>query len=209
MSKGKKIFISIITAIVILCVSLTCAYYFSFSPKVSVTPISSNITLNKAKLFAKFLPDNFKITSKEAYVESNTNFSSDELTNLFIIAVKENPELKDFITGLKVSIGNNDIDIYCDVKYLSLPMEAKLTFTGEAKDGKGVFHYKEGHIGFLSIPKDVIFSKLQNTSVVQFDKNNGDIILSFESIKELEVKNVTVENNKVNIVFRGTLKFKN
>lgn len=193
--------------VIILALGIT--YYSYFYPKTDVKPLNSTVVIDKGYMIKKFLPDKFNLSLKEVFVEATTSFSEDEITDFFILAFNQTPGLKENITGLRAKIEDDTINLYIHLKYKSLPVEAKLTFTGESIDGKGVFHYKEGKLGFLNVPKDRIFSDLQDTSIVQFDKENGNIILSFETIKQLDIRNVTIKNNEVNLVFRGSLKFYN
>ncbi|MFH5938864.1 hypothetical protein, partial [Clostridium perfringens] len=175
-------------------------------PKLSVTSINSNIELNNWNLIKKFLPNNINLSLKEINVSSVTEFSDSELTDLFILALREEPDAIKDLKGLKVDIENDDINIYVDVNYKDIPFQGKLTFTAQSKDGKGIFHYKEGKVGFIDISKDTIFKNLQDNSILSFDKTNGDIILSFKDIiKYLQIKSIKVENNKIVIVFNGTI----
>ena len=120
--------------------------------------------------------------------------------------MREEPDAIKDLTGLKVDIENDDINIYVDINYKDIPFQGKLTFTAQSKDGKGIFHYKEGKVGFIDISKDTIFKNLQDNSILSFDKTNGDIILSFKDIiKYLQIKSIKVEDNKIVIVFNGTI----
>ncbi|MGG5462242.1 hypothetical protein [Clostridium sp. B9] len=210
MTKKKKrllvITLSLVFFIMASIIGVRLVYKSYFAPKVPVTPINSNIELNNWNLIKKFLPSNVDLSLKEINVESTTEFSDKELTDLFILALREEPDAIKNLTGLKVDIENNDINIYANIKYKDIPFQAKLVFTGQSKDGKGIFHYKEGKVGFINIPKDMIFENLQNNSLLSFDKNNGDIILSFKDIiKYLQIKSITTENDKIIIVFSGTV----
>lgn len=210
MTKKKKrlliVSLSLLIVIIASFLGVKIVYNSYFAPKVTVTPIDSTIELDNWNLIKKFLPNNVNLSLKELNVESTTEFSDSELTDLFILALRENPNAIKNLTGLKVDIENNAINIYIDVNYKNIPFQGKLTFTAQSKDGKGILHYKEGKIGFIDIPKDVIFENLQDNSLLSFDKNNGDIILSFKDvIKYLQIKSITVENDKIIIVFSGTV----
>lgn len=212
MNKKKKRIMTIILTISIVLsvigVGTYSTYLKYFYPKTLVKSINTPIELDKWGLLFKFLPDNLKLTFKEIYVESDTKFTQEELTDMTISVINEIPQLKKYITGLCVKIEGAYINIYVHFNYKNIPLEAKLTFTGTSLDGKGIFHYVSGNIGFINITKDFLFSKLEDTSIVQFNTITGDIILSFEGIKQLQVKNVIISNNNVEIIFRGTLKFK-
>lgn len=210
MTKNKKgILIALLSILIIIIASflgVKIIYNSYFAPKIAVTPIDSTIELNNWNLIKKFIPNNVNLSLKEINVQSTTEFSDSELTDLFILALREEPNATKNLTGLKVDIENNDVNIYIDINYKGIPVQGKLTFTAQSKDGKGIFHYKEGKIGFIDIPKNIIFENLQDNSLLSFDKNNGDIILSFKDIiKYLKIKSITVENDKIIIVFNGTI----
>ncbi|MGL5245473.1 MAG: hypothetical protein ACRC7R_09905 [Sarcina sp.] len=206
----KKLKIFIITPLIVLTIFLfSCIgiYHYSFSPKTTVISTNTDVELDNWSLLKKFFPTGFNLSFKELSAESNTLFSEKELTDLFIVAINEMPEIKNYITGLKVDISSPYITIYFHINYKNIPFEGKLIFSCKAEHGKGIFHYEGGKIGFLDIPKNLIFDKLKNTSVIQFDKEKGDIILSFETIKQLDVKNVQIKGHNLQINFRGTIKF--
>ena len=198
--KKNKLFIVVLSVLILILAcffGVKAVYKSYFAPKVSVTSINSNIELNDWNLIKKFLPNNINLSLKEINVSS---------TDLFILALREEPDAIKDLTGLKVDIENDDINIYVDINYKNIPFQGKLTFTAQSKDGKGIFHYKEGKVGFIDISKDTIFKNLQDNSILSFDKTNGDIILSFKDIiKYLQIKSIKVENNKIVIVFNGTI----
>ncbi|WP_300262394.1 hypothetical protein [Clostridium sp.] len=207
--KKKKLFIVILSILILI---LACffgvktVYKSYFAPKVPVTSIDSTIQLNDWNLIKKFIPNNVNLSLKEINVRSTTEFSDSELTDLFILALREEPNAIKDLTGLKVDIDNGNINVYIDINYKDIPFQGKLTFTAQSKDGKGIFHYKEGKVGFIDIPKDTIFKNLQDNSILSFDKNNGDIILSFKDIiKYIQIKSINVEDNKIVMVFNGTI----
>lgn len=210
MTKSKRNFLIILLSIFIIFLGgffgVKALYKSYFAPKVSVTPINSNIELNNLTLLSKFLPNDINLSLKEIQVSSTTEFSSSELTDLFILALRENPNNIKDLTGLKVTMEKGDINIYADVDYKGIPFQGKLTFTAYSEDGKGIFHYKEGKVGFLDISKDTVFKNLENNSILSFDKEKGDIILSFKDIiKYLEISSIKVEDDNLIIVFKGTI----
>lgn len=210
MAKKKKklliVLLSLLIVIIACFLGVKIIYNSYFAPKVPVTSVDSSIKLDNWNLIKKFLPNEVNLSLKEINVNSTTEFSESELTDLFILALREEPDAIKDLTGLKVDIENNDINIYVDINYKNIPFQGKLTFTAQSKDGKGIFHYKEGKVGFIDIPKDAIFKNLKDNSILSFDKNAGDIIFSFKDvIKYLKIKSITVEDNKVIIIFSGTV----
>ncbi|MPQ44889.1 hypothetical protein [Clostridium tarantellae] len=208
MKKRMKLFIiTPLIIILILIFSSIGIYDYFFYPKTPVVSTSTNIKLDNWNLLKKFFPTGFNLSFKELSAESNTIFSQEELTDLAIAIINEMPEIKKYITGLRVDIENNHINLYFHINYKNIPLEAKLIFSCKAEDGKGIFHYEDGKFGFIHIPKNLIFQNVHNNSFVQFNKENGDIILSFETIKQLDVKNLQILNNDLVINFKGTIRF--
>ncbi|GAA0785454.1 hypothetical protein [Hathewaya limosa] len=207
MNKSKKVIFSLLGIIIGVMALIGIAYYSFFYPKTSVKSINSDITLNDKSLLKKFIPNDLKFSLKEIDVKSNTYFTEDEITDLLIVTIDQNPKLKELIQGLKVKIENENINVYSHIKYKGIPIEAKLNFTAESKDGKGILHYKKGKIGFMSIPKETIFSDLEDTPILKFHKSKGDILLSFEELQGLKIKvtKITTENKKINITFEGKM----
>lgn len=207
-SRKHKLYIASAIVLTIVIIQIIAGvYYLGFAPKTKVAPINKEIKLDRKTLLKKFLPSNFDISLKEVYVESDTIFTEEELEELFISIIKDMPELKGIITGVGIYTDKEYINLYFRMKYKNIPLEAKLIFSCRAENGKGIFHYEEGKIGFISISKDMIFKQNFRTAIMELDKDNGDIILSFDTIKQLEVRNVTAIDNGINIVFRGTIKF--
>lgn len=207
---NKKILIAlgvILLTILLVVFSIIGVYYFYFSPKVTTTPITKEITLDNKTLIKKFLPNNFNISFTEVYVESDTIFSEEELTDLFILSINEVEELRDIVTGLKVDINDKYIDFYIQYKIKDIPLESKLTFTCKAENGAAIFHYEKGNIGFFDIPKEVLFSKPIDSSIIDLNSPNGDIILAFKEIKQIDVQEATTIPNGIKLVFRGTIRF--
>ncbi|MGL5152218.1 MAG: hypothetical protein ACRC7N_16810 [Clostridium sp.] len=208
-SKTSKILLILLCVVLVVFLLMFVTYKVSFAPKSTVTPISTKVEINNKELIKKFLPDNFSLSLKEIYVESTTSFSDRELTELFILALSESPEAMEFVDGLRVSIVNGKIDILLHINFNGIPLECNLTFTAMAKDGMGIFHYESGKVGFIDIKKDWIFSNIaiEDNSIISVDKASGDLILAFDGIKQLEVRNVSTFKNELNITFRGTLRF--
>lgn len=206
---AKKIPITFFSIILILFISAFCAYNFSLKPQVPVVSVNQTVEINKVDFAKKFFPDNINISLKEISTESTTSFSPDEINNFFIAAINEIPDIKENVTGLKVTLDNNLTNLYVDFKYKGIPLGAKLIFSCKAVNGEGIFHFEKGNIGFINISKDTVFKNLTNTSFVKFDKSKGDIILSFKAIKFLNIKNLEIKDNNLIIKFKGTLDFRN
>ena len=93
--KKNKLFIVILSILILILAcffGVKAVYKSYFAPKVSVTSINSNIELNDWNLIKKFLPNNINLSLKEINVSSATEFSDSELTDLFILALREEPD---------------------------------------------------------------------------------------------------------------------
>lgn len=205
--KTKKILIGAIITLAILALIILGVYNFSFKPKETVDSINKTVTIDPIKLSKKFLPKDINLSLEELTAESNTKFNSNELTDLFIEAINEMPDLKNSLSGIKVSLDNDLINVYANINYYNIPFQLKLVFSAKAVDGKGILHYESGNLGFISISKDTIFNNLENNSLITFDKNSGDIILSLEGLDNIDIKDMKVQDGDLVINFRGTIKF--
>lgn len=206
----KKFLIGLVVVICIIFLIIFGVYKFSFKPTVPVTPLDSPTTMTQWDLAKKFIPDNVSLSLKGITATSNTNFSNEELTEVFISAFKENPTIAKYVQGLSVqATNNNTIDVYANVEYNGIPAQAKLTFKCTAENGQGIFHYESGKVGFISIPKEMLFDHLHDNSVIAVNKENSDIILRFSFIKNIDIQSLSTSNGNLNIVFKGTLNFFN
>lgn len=181
MSKNKRkvILIPIIILIVIILGAFS-LYQFSFKPKVPVTPITSEIKVDPLELALKLIPNDLNFSLKEIVTKSNIELSDDDLTNLAILAIQNDPNINDKIEGLKVLIDGKYLNLYIQFKYLNIPLEAKLTFSCFSKNGNGILHYEGGKLGFININKNIIFNNLTSNNAIDVDKANSDIILKLK-----------------------------
>ena len=207
-TKIKNFFLILLSLIVILSTILIFCYYIYFYPKTETKSIDSKITLTSSDIGLKFIPKDFKFSLNEISVESKTEFTEEELTDIFIKAMKEIPETKEYLNGLSVKISKDLITIYFSGKYNGIPVGGDLSFTAYNKEGKGIFHYEEGKIGFFSIPKEMLFKNLEDNLFFQFNKDSGDIILSFPALNQLQVTKVDTKDKILEIDFKGLLSLK-
>ncbi|MGL4849813.1 MAG: hypothetical protein ACRC28_12955 [Clostridium sp.] len=204
----KKFIIGIIIFLAVALLGIFAVYEISFKPEVPVTPINSTISLTEWNLTKKFLPKDIDLSLSQLSATSDTNFSSGELTELFIAVVQKNPELSKYVTGLSVKVNsNNTIDLYVNLVYKNIPVQAHLLFSCIAVNGQGILHYTSGNVGFISIPKELLFKYAENNDIFQFNKSEGDIILSFPSIKYLDVQALSTSDDTLNIKFNLTVRF--
>lgn len=202
----RKKFNLFLTIIIVLVLALGSTYYFSFYPKTKVTNINDSSNFNSLTLLDKLSKNDLKLSSKEISFETSLTLSKDDLTSIFIDLIKKsNNKLSSLITGLKVEINENKINLIFHIKYNEIPFEGHLIFTPSAVNDKCVLHYNSGNLGFINIDKDLFFSKLQSNSLVTFDKNNSDIILSMDNINNIKVNNVQIQGDNIIIAIKGVL----
>lgn len=203
MKKISKIMLCLLLVIIILFGGL---YYFYFYPKVSVKPLSSNISLDNLDLTKKLLPNDLNITMKNINIDTEAKYSDDNITDILILSLNKNAKSSNFIEGIKSSINKNNITVYMTLKYNSIPVQGKLIFSAHSKDGKGIFHYESGKIGFIDISKEKLFSLLNHDSdIIQIDKNSGDIIMYLKNFKTFSIKSVNLDDGSISIHVSGKL----
>lgn len=203
----KKIIATLFILIVIILIALFAIYHFYFKPTVETVPLTQNVQINESAFINKFLPKDIDLSFTQISATSNTVFTEKELTDLAIVTINEMPKVKEHINGVKVDINGKYVDIYLSAKKYDIPFEVKLVFEPLAENGKGIFHYISGNLGFFNISKDLIFNNVSDTSVVQFDKANSNIILSFKSIDALKIEQFSTSDDSLKIVFKATLNF--
>lgn len=206
MTTRKKIVISFLS-IIIMISFIFIIYYVCFYPKIITTPINNNIETKKIDILKKFSIDDFSLSLKNKSLSSTIKLNDSDLTDLIIIALKEVNDLEKYVSGINVDIKNQDINLYCTVKYKGIPFYVKFIFTISNDNHAIILNYKKGNLGFIPISKEFIFSKLKDTSMLKFDKNNGNIILTLENIKQLTISDVNINNNIIYITLNGSLKF--
>ena len=210
MSKKKSLLripLIILSVILVLLLAVISIYYIWFKPKVEVKPIDSEITINKGDMIKKFIPNDLNFSNKKITATATASFSEEELTDLSIEIFKNIDELKPYLTGSKIYLNDNSLDLYLHLKYKNIPLESKLKFTYSVSDGNAIFHYEEGKVGFFNIPKEILFSRLTETSSVKINSENGDVILTLDDLNVVDITNITIEDNLLKISFEGSIKF--
>ena len=208
MAKIKKTLIISISSILITLSLIFVSYYAYFYPKVPVTPINSPITSKNTDILKKISLDKFSLSLKNKSLKSTITLNDNDLTDLTIMALKDHNTISKYVTGVKVYIQNQYISLYCNLDYKGIPFSAKFNFTLDAKDGTAILHYDKGKVGFLPILKEMIFSKLQDTPIIKYNKNTGNIILHLENIKgfaKLTILDATVDNENVYLTINASL----
>ncbi|MFR5265530.1 cytochrome c oxidase assembly factor Coa1 family protein [Clostridium sp.] len=207
MGKGKKILIGLISIIIILIIAVIGIYFVSFRPKVETTPVNGTVHVDTVAIAKKFIPSDIKINKNGVSATSNVKLNSSELTNLAAYAVSKSPTATKYITGLKVATDNNNhLVVYVTGKLNNIPSQAKINFSVKSEDGSAVLHYDGGKVGFISIPKSLIFDKLRSNNYIHIDKNNGDITINPQEIKGLNIKDISVNKSDLDIELNEKIK---
>lgn len=203
MKKISKIILCLLLITIILVGGI---YYFYFYPKEDVKPLSSTINLDNLDLTKKLLPNDLNITMKNINIDTEAKYSDANITDILILSLNKNSKSINFIEGIKASINKSNITVYITLKYSSIPVQGRLIFSAHSKDGKGIFHYESGKIGFIDISKEKLFSLLNRESdIIQIDKNAGDIVMSLKNFKTFSIKSVTLDNESLSIHVSGKL----
>ncbi|MGL5821452.1 MAG: hypothetical protein ACRCYE_07450, partial [Sarcina sp.] len=178
MSKGKKIGLGILIAIILIIIALVGTYFISFKPSVTTTPVSQTLNINKIKLLQDIIPNDIDLNLNGISATSTLQLSANDLTNLTAYAISTSPTAETYIKGVLIRFDNNKLVLYTTIEYWGIPFQAKIILVPSAKDGKGILHYESGSIGFLNLPQNYIFNTLStalsNNDYIQIDPNSKD-----------------------------------
>lgn len=211
MSKGKKIGLSIIIAIILIIITLVGTYFVSFKPSITTTPVSQNLNINKIKLLQEIIPDDIHLNASGITATSNIKLSSNDLTNLTAYALSTSPTAEKYIKGVLIRFDNNKLVLYTTIEYWGIPVQAKIILVPSAKDGTGVLHYESGTVGFLNLPENYIFNTLSaalsDNNYIQINPNTKDIIINFKTLQQLKIKDFKISNDTIDLTLDGRLNF--
>ena len=204
MSKKKfklKILIIPIIIIVIIIGGAFFTYENYFAPKVPVTSVDTPVNLDSSVL--DFIPSKINLSLSEVVLNSNGLISDTNLTNLIILVLQNvsNTTLKD-ITGVQVKIINNEINVYATLNYLDIPFEIHFVLTPQLENNQAVLHYVRGNIGFIQIPKSLVF---KYKSFMSVDSSKGNIILKFDNLDKISVNTFEIDGSSLKIGFTTTI----
>ncbi|SHK00330.1 hypothetical protein SAMN02745248_01540 [Hathewaya proteolytica DSM 3090] len=195
-----------IDILLLICVAGFAIYYFYFYPQNnSYESMNKSLPNAEREVDIEINPENIDIPSKEITVLSSINFSEEELTDLFLLSLKDMPEVNQYIRGLKVRILDDCINLDANVTYKNLPLKATFTFQGKASNGKGILHYHQGKIGFLDIPENVLLSNLKDTTYLKVSQDSKDIILDLSTSEFMEITDIVTENKSLKVKLRKTI----
>lgn len=205
MSKLRKRLLILIIAIIVVIASLFVTYKVSFEPKVQVTSISSETSVDNKALLRKFIPNNIDLNFSGIKLESNASFTEEEITNLIVAFIKSDDLMSQKVTGVQAVIDNNHLLLYINFNYNGIPVQGVLDFTISAQNNEAILHYNSGKIGFINISKKSIFDSIENGSVVTKDENTNDIFVSLYNDYGISIKKANLNDSKLNLEFQ--LKF--
>lgn len=205
MSKlGKRLLILII-AILIIIISCFVTYKVSFEPKVQVTSINSEISINPKSLLKKFIPNNIDLNFSEIKLESNASFTQEEITDLIISFIQNDELISKQVTGVKAIINDDHLLLYINFNYKGIPVQGVLDFTISAKNHEAILHYNFGKIGFINISKQTIFDSIENGSIISKDEAKNDIFISLYNDYGISIQDASFNDSNLNLKFE--LKF--
>lgn len=208
MSKKKfKLKILIIPIIIILGIILggtLFTYENYFAPKVPVTSVDSTADLSSSIL--SFVPNQASFSLSEVTLDSSGIISSTDLTNIIILVLQNvsNTTLKE-ITGVQVKIIDNEVNVYATFDYLDIPFEVHFVFTPQIENNQAVLHYVKGNIGFIQIPKNLVFRYLSDKSFMSLDSSKGNIILKFDNSNKIKVNTFEIDGSALRIAYTTTI----
>ncbi|MDO4535691.1 MAG: hypothetical protein Q4B63_07785 [Clostridium perfringens] len=207
MSKKKfklKILIIPIIIIVIIFGGAFFTYENYFAPKVPVTSVNTSVNLESSVL--DFIPSKASLSLSEVVLNSNGMISDTNLTDLIILVLQNvsNTTLKE-ITGVQVKIVDNEINVYATFNYLDIPFEVHFVLIPQIEDNQAVLHYVKGNIGFIQIPKSLVFKYLSNKSFMSVDSSKANIILKFDNLDKLNINTFEIDGSSLKIAFTTTL----
>lgn len=207
MSKKKfklRILIIPIIIIVIILGGLFFTYESYFAPKVPVTSVNTSVNLNNSIL--DFVPSKASFSLSQVILNSDGTISDTNLTDMIILVLQNvsNSTLKE-ITGVQVKIIDNEINVYATFDYLDIPFEVHFVFTPELENNQAVLHYVSGNIGFIQIPKSLVFKYLSDKSFMSVDSSKANIILKFGNLSNIKVSTFEIQGSSLKIVFTTTL----
>ena len=203
MSKKKfnlKLLIIPIIVLIIVIFGIFFTYENYFAPKVPVTSVNTDVNLNTSNLALDFIPDKVDFSLSKIALGSNVKVSDTELTDMIILALQNdsNTTLKQ-ITGLQIIINDNYINVYATFDLLNVPLEVHFKFVPEVENGQAILHYVEGNIGFIPIPKDIVFDHLANKSFMSIDSSAGDIIFKFDNSDAIKIDTFSIDGSSLKI----------
>lgn len=207
MSKKKfklKILIIPIIIIAIILGGTFFTYENYFAPKVPVTSIHNTVSLDSSVL--SFVPNQASFSSSEITLNSDGTISGTDLTNIIISVLQNvsNTTLKE-ITGVQVNIIDNEINVYATFNYLDIPFEIHFVFTPQIENSQAVLHYVKGNIGFIQIPKSLVFKYLSDKSFMSVDSSKANIILKFNNSNKIKVNTFEVDGSSLKIAYTTTI----
>ena len=66
-------------------------------------------------------------------------------------------------------------------------------------------HLDESKIGFISISKSTILSKISTNNIINVDMNNNEIILNLDKIPGVKIEDINISDNNLVITFQGEI----
>lgn len=218
MNKNKSIFT--FSIIIFICLSLISTYFGGFYPYKDLSPIStSSSEINLSYLIDKLNNPKLNLSSNALSFSTSITLNENDLNNILMSVLKEYKDNINknnlTISGVKSEIHNNKITILFNAYYHKIPFRGHMIFTpasGSNKiilhlsgSNKIILHLDESKIGFISISKSTILSKISTNNIINVDMNNNEIILNLDKIPGVKIEDINISDNNLVITFQGEI----
>lgn len=206
LKKGIKIVIGVIIFVIVIIALFIGIYYTQISPRVDTTPIN-NVQINVNEIVKKFIPQDIDISLNGISAKSNVKLDSKELTDMAAYAISKSPSASKYVKGIKVEPNGNNLNLYVTVAYKGIPAQAKLVFSVQSVNGNGVLKYDYGSVGFISIPKNIIFDSLDSNEYISINKQDASITISTDKLKGIKIGGMSINGSNLEIDLNGKINF--
>ncbi len=191
MNKNKSIFT--FSIIIFICLSLISTYFGGFYPYKDLSPIStSSSEINLSYLIDKLNNPKLNLSSNALSFSTSITLNENDLNNILMSVLKE---YKDNINKTNLS----------NAYYHKIPFRGHMIFTPASGSNKIILHLDESKIGFISISKSTILSKISTNNIINVDMNNNEIILNLDKIPGVKIEDINISDNNLVITFQGEI----
>ncbi|CAI3640194.1 Conserved hypothetical protein [Clostridium neonatale] len=208
MNKNKSIFT--FSIIIFICLSLISTYFGGFYPYKDLSPIStSSSEINLSYLIDKLNNPKLNLSSNALSFSTSITLNENDLNNILMSVLKEYKDNINknnlTISGVKSEIHNNKITILFNAYYHKIPFRGHMIFTPASGSNKIILHLDESKIGFISISKSTILSKISTNNIINVDMNNNEIILNLDKLSGVKKGDINVSDSNLVITFQGEI----
>lgn len=203
----KRGFIAFLITILTISLLIFLTYKISFAPKIKVIPIDSKVELNSKALIKKFIPKDIDLSLNGIKFNSNVSLSEEEITGIILNSIDKNVLIDNNVTGINTVINGDELFLYINFEYKSIPLQAVLNFNTYAKNGSAILHYNYGKVGFINISKSYLSNLIEDNSILKVDNDNNNIILSLSKDYGIFIDDTYFKDSSLNIKFHLGINF--